>query len=77
MEAPQYIMVFLTGAMAQRGSYYGPGNGPVYLDVVRCTGEENSITDCSHSVVGDVSVRCLDHTNDASVQCREGTEILK
>ena len=71
LESLQYSHV-VVGATALSGSYYGRGNGPIYLDGVRCSGQESSITDCNQNVVGDISSRCLAHTVDAGVRCIVG-----
>ena len=63
------MFIFLSGALAYFGSRYGAGTGPVYLGDVRCSGFEDSLINCSRSVFGDVSVNCLDHSEDASVFC--------
>ena len=42
--------------------------GPVYLDNVRCVGNEESITECSFVGFGHLNNICL-HTQDAGVQC--------
>lgn len=51
---------------------YGPGEGPVYLEDLQCTGRENSLLECSHPPVGSVSRFCGTHRNDISVQCLTG-----
>ena len=71
LESLQYSHA-VVGATALSGSYYGRGSGPIYLDRVRCSGQESTITDCSQNFVGDVSSRCLAHTVDAGVQCNIG-----
>ena len=40
--------------------------GPIYLDRVRCVGNEESITECNF--VGFGNLNCL-HTQDAGVHC--------
>ena len=69
--APFYLAMFMyiSGAIAYFGSRHGAGTGPVYLDDVLCSGFENSLINCSRSNFGDVSVNCLDHSEDASVFC--------
>ena len=42
--------------------------GPVYLDRVRCVGNEESITECSFVGFGYLHNDCS-HKHDASVQC--------
>ena len=49
----------------QRGSFYGPGTGPIHLGSLQCTGTETSLTLCpSNSAMG-----CT-HMNDAGVACQ-------
>ena len=39
---------------------------PIWLDNVRCTGEEKQLTDCDHT---GIAVHNCDHTEDATVKC--------
>ncbi|XP_008277676.1 macrophage receptor MARCO [Stegastes partitus] len=43
-----------------------PGSGKIWLDDLRCTGEESDIFGCQHSGAG---VHNCDHSEDAGVQC--------
>jgi len=45
---------------------YGPGTGPIWMDDVRCVGNETSIANCPHRGWG--SHGC-DHQQDVSVSC--------
>ena len=63
------MFVFISGVLAYFGSHYGAGTGPVYLNYIQCLGFEDSLINCSRSYFGDVSVNCLDHSEDASVFC--------
>ena len=56
-------------------SYYGRGNGTVWLDNVQCTGSEETLFDCSRSSWGVVDSSCNDHSKDAAVVCSDGKEI--
>ena len=48
---------------------YGQGTGPIFLDDLRCTGEESSLLDCqyNHDEIG--NVRFCSHYEDAGVRC--------
>lgn len=61
-------MLGLPRAHAAPGdSGFGAGSGKIWLDHVRCKGNEASIVDCSHLGLG-VSTQC-DHSEDAGVIC--------
>ena len=51
--------------MSLSGAAYGQGTGPVHLDDVRCTGQEQKLIDCRHST----STSGCGHHEDASVRC--------
>ena len=48
------------------GERYGPGNGTIWLDDVRCGGTEASIADCVHRGWG---VHDCDHSEDVRLSC--------
>ena len=50
--------------MALLYAHFGEGTGPIHLDDVHCTGNEESIFDCSH-----ITNHNCGHYEDASVQC--------
>ena len=54
------------------GQQYGGGTGTVWLDNVRCTGNEENFFACSHGSWGNVANSCLDHSRDAAVVCSDG-----
>ena len=47
-------------------AFFGRGLGPILLDNVDCTGEEDSIYECSHNAWGNHN---CDHSEDAGVVC--------
>ncbi|XP_070176422.1 scavenger receptor cysteine-rich domain-containing protein DMBT1-like isoform X2 [Littorina saxatilis] len=55
-------------AVAVTAGSYGPGQGRILLDNVRCTGNESSIMDCYHSPVGTNNCQ---HSEDVGVICSD------
>ncbi|KAJ8040994.1 Neurotrypsin [Holothuria leucospilota] len=47
-------------------SYFGGGSGTIWLDNVECSGEENSLNDCTKNIMGNHN--CV-HAEDAGVTC--------
>ena len=64
------FIIILIGAVAysypQVVNKYGSGFGPIWLDNLRCTGNENSLFSCPANAVG--SHNCV-HLEDAGVKC--------
>lgn len=64
-----------TGAVAianatARG--FGSATGPIFVDNVRCIGNETRLTDCYHNGVG---THNCDHNDDVGVICQQRTFI--
>ena len=54
---------------APRGAHFGSGSGPIWMDNVDCTGQENSIVECRFSGWGNHNCH---HGEDAGVRCEIG-----
>ncbi|XP_052276945.1 deleted in malignant brain tumors 1 protein-like isoform X3 [Dreissena polymorpha] len=50
-----------------KGAHFGRGKGPVWLDNVRCTGNETHIRQCPHN---SFAVQNCNHGEDAGVYCK-------
>ena len=57
---------FPDAVSAPHSARFGRGNGQIWLDDVRCSGNESSIVNCQHRGWG---VRNCGHYDDASVIC--------
>ncbi|KAM7408055.1 hypothetical protein PAMA_001959 [Pampus argenteus] len=58
-------------AKAWTWAHFGQGSGPIFLDGVRCTGNELSLEECPHN---DWKQHNCDHVEDAGVSCNPYTE---
>ena len=61
-------MYFSSNAYAQSRAYFGQGTGPIWLDDLKCTGNETSIDGCPHRAYGSNNCR---HAEDVGVVCTD------
>ena len=52
------------GAVAYSNAQFGQGTGPILLDNVQCSGNEQKLLDCSH-----LTIHNCGHYEDAGVAC--------
>ncbi|XP_071446908.1 uncharacterized protein [Hetaerina americana] len=55
-----------SGVLALKEAHYGPGKGPIWLDELHCSGQEEKIIDCPRFPWGKNN---CGHKEDASVKC--------
>ena len=58
---------------AFKSAAFGPGNGKIWMDDVTCTGNERSLTECSHNGWG---IENCDHGEDAGVLCSSNKNVI-
>ncbi|XP_018356826.1 PREDICTED: uncharacterized protein LOC108757046 isoform X3 [Trachymyrmex septentrionalis] len=56
-------------AVAKKNGFFGPGQGPIWLDEVFCHGNESQLYRCEHNHWGQHN---CDHNEDAGVICSPG-----
>ncbi|XP_076288691.1 uncharacterized protein LOC143213077 isoform X2 [Lasioglossum baleicum] len=56
-------------AMVKKNGFFGPGEGPIWLDEVSCRGNETQLYRCDHNNWGRHN---CDHDEDAGVICTRG-----
>ena len=56
---------------ASQSAYYGQGSGQIWLDDLRCVGNESTIGDCPHPGWGDHN---CGHGEDAGANCTIGKQ---
>ena len=47
------------------GGYFGQSTGPIHMSNVMCTGDEDTITDCTFS-----TTHSCDHSQDVGIYCQ-------
>ena len=59
--------------VAKYNTFYGEGNGQIWLDNLQCVGTELSIKNCSHSGWG---INNCSHSQDVGVKCVSGKFLI-
>jgi hypothetical protein len=65
------LLGMCSGTASTISAFYGPGTGPIVLNLVACTGMERRLVDCPSGSLGGCS-----HSADAGVRCMQQTGIL-
>ena len=64
----KHVSFYMQGSVAYSNARFGSQSGPIWLDSLSCTGNENNLLNCSHSGIGITSFNC-GHDDDVGVQC--------
>ena len=63
-----FLSLMFQGAIPRLNAHYGRATGPIWLDYLRCTGNESTILNCTNYGASSISSFC-DHGDDAGVEC--------
>ena len=69
----KYLNIFVAGVTAYSYSYFGRGNGSIYLSNIGCRGSESRLMDCYHRGIG---IHYCHHYYDAGLRCKRKATIL-
>ncbi|KAI8496707.1 scavenger receptor [Branchiostoma belcheri] len=62
------MLGYPSAQLVRNDAYFGPGRGPIYMDNLRCNGDENSLFNCSYPgwMINDLN---CSHDRAAGVEC--------
>ena len=72
-EALNYWVVSTAEITSFTGARYGRGLGPVHLNNLRCTGQEELLVQCQRNRFGQDIINCRDHSRDIAISCGSKT----
>ena len=67
------MLNFSAPIVASLYAAFGEGRGPMWLQSVKCIGNESSLLDCSHNALG---IGSGDHSKDVSVVCGKSLRFI-
>lgn len=63
-------LVFTSDVLPVRSAFFGQGSGDVLLDDLTCTGNEQTLLDCTNRSNRPLLSSDCDHSEDAGVKCQ-------
>ena len=60
------VILTVTGGIPIIDGFFGQGSGGIFLNNVRCSGNEDALINCSHDGIG---VHTCTHSHDVGVRC--------
>lgn len=60
------LLFYSTDAIALTNAAFGEGEGPIFLDNLRCLGREANLLGCLGATIG---IQSCSHSEDAGVYC--------
>ena len=65
------MVLFYSGGTAYGEARYGQGTGPIWMDDLKCSGQESNLVECPFN--GWNNTNC-GHEEDAAVDCEPGNK---
>lgn len=64
------IHYIITGALFLSRGSLSTGIGPIFLSLLRCSGDESSLLDCRRNRNQPIGLHTCEHGQDVAVQCK-------